>query len=145
MAVGVREVYGKCCKGGVTVGRGAVQLEKALGRAGEAEFWPHFVGCVHQLLLVGKRVSAVEKLINLSVRFTSRGKGVELRPRLLAELAETARAADKAVRFRSCDFIARLLDAMDADAEITCVRVPCALRARALTRPRRAATSCGRR
>lgn len=90
-------------------------------------FRDEFIQHVNRLLIVWKREPAVERLCKFVVHFVTtpdqqKGPANEsLFLQLIKHLLEASNANDKAVRFRTSDLIASMMNQLDEEAELECV------------------------
>ena len=86
-------------------------------------FEVEFFRCVNRLLLVFKREPSVERLVHFICSFaTFSNKAVgmdeEFLSRLVMHLLQFTDAKDKAVRFRTCQVVSRVLSALSEEADL---------------------------
>ena len=95
------------------------QLKQLKAKHG-GDFATTFLGIANHLLLIFKKERAVERLVDLCVKFVaddSEADGVLLN-RFMQHLLQRSEAEDKAVRFRCVEMLSRLLNALPEEAEL---------------------------
>jgi condensin complex subunit 3 len=86
------------------------------------QFIKDFLPFLNRILLVFNREPAVERLVQFIIHFACNGEhgqdGEEFSMYLVRYLLRHTAAQDKAVRFRSCQIIAGIINTMNEDTEI---------------------------
>jgi len=113
------------CQRGTGVHSRAVSMVRNMLREDEAGVEAELWGCLRHCLLVFKREATVERLmrflVTLVVECMSGGQEEEtaFAERMLMRFLEHSGAADKAVRFRVCQFTAGVIAQMGEEAEVS--------------------------
>lgn len=97
--------------------QGVSELSKYYRKTDPIQFHSHFEQVCNHMLLVFKREPAVERAIELAVRFVATN-GDETLNHMVAHLLAHHDAKDKAVRYRVCQMLGKILDALPEDAEL---------------------------
>ncbi|KAJ1480954.1 armadillo-type protein [Baffinella frigidus] len=111
------------CQRSFAVHRKCILRLKQAQVADPEEFKETFVECLNRALLVFKREPAVERFVKLVSSFVSfsndkYARDGDMAATLLEYLIPLTASKDKAVRFRSCQLTAMLLNALGADSEV---------------------------
>ena len=123
MGTSVAQVFDRCQKTVAAHESGVEKLMKLRRSMGPEGFMAEFIHCINHILLVFKRELAAERLVEFVVKYAVAQLGEkDLEEDTVAELimylAPLSDAKDKAVRFRVCQLISRLFNALGEDAEI---------------------------
>lgn len=112
--------------------KGVVSLQALRKSVGTEKFNEQLIGMVNFLLPVFRREPAVERCVDFVVRFASTPDAGEPSATdfdaevpsdvtlnaLIGHFLSVAGAKDKAVRFRACQFISKIFNGLDEEAEV---------------------------
>jgi condensin complex subunit 3 len=118
----IAEILNDCQRTFASHKKGLASLRK-IQQKNPDKFAEEFIPCVNRLLTVYKREPAVERLIQLTVHFATfvennTHPNEDFAVFLIGYLLEYTNVSEKAVRFRSSQLIALIINALNDDAEL---------------------------
>jgi len=113
------EIFDECQRS-FAAHKAAIKRMKKMLLDDEENFYETFVACVCKVLPTFKREPAVERLIQFIAKFavSCSQESQNFTARFLKHLVSISDVKDKAIRFRCCQLLGNIMNALDEEAEI---------------------------